>query len=106
VFFWDHTQAQEREKLDGFKTMGSGALADIKKMKNKQIEKLDQEALEDAEEGAALQEDLELPLKLLSGWDPKDPGAPSNDGEAMDGLIVGVLEYACAIKSIGVSCAS
>ena len=60
--------------------MGSGALADIKKQKNKQIEKLDQEALVDAEEGAALQEDLELPLKLLSGWDPKDPGAPSNDG--------------------------
>ena len=74
------SQAAERDKLDGFKTMGSGALADIKKMKNRQIEKLDEEAAEDLEEGLALQEDLELPLKLLSGWDPKDPNAPNADG--------------------------
>ena len=80
-FFWWWWQAQERDKLDGFKTMGSGALADIKKMKNKQIEKLDLEALEDAEEGLALQEDLELPLKLLSGWDSNDPNAPAKDGK-------------------------
>ena len=29
------------------------------------------------------QEDLELPLKLLSGWDPHDPGAPQSDGEGV-----------------------
>ena len=59
-------------------------------MKKKQVEKLDEEAAEDEEEGAALQEDLELPLRLLSGWggskDGKhDPTAPKGLGTASDG---------------------
>lgn len=39
------------------------------KMKEKQVEKIDAEAEEDAEETAALAEDAELPLRLTAGGD-------------------------------------
>jgi ATP-binding cassette subfamily F protein 3 len=84
-------RAEKRAELfaytdHGFKYGGSDGQINMMKMKKKQVEKLDEEAAEDEEEGAALQEDLELPLKLLSGWgDGKkksggDPNAPKGLG--------------------------
>ena len=63
------------------------------KMKKKQVEKLDEEAAEDEEEGAALREDLELPLRLLSGWGQAgkksaDPSAPKGVGASGGSLFL------------------
>lgn len=60
------------------------------KMKARQVEKLDEEAALDAEDCSSLQEDIELPLTLHSGWDKHDPNAPKalDEGEVETGFIV------------------
>ena len=51
----------------GFKYGGSSASINKMQMKAKQAEKLEEQDANEAEEGAALQEDFELPLMLKSG---------------------------------------
>ena len=65
-------QESEVKKLEeyaghGFKYGGSSSQINKMKMKAKQAEKLKDAAKEQADELAALQEDVELPLKILSG---------------------------------------
>jgi ATP-binding cassette, subfamily F, member 3 len=89
TYFVDMT-TQAEYAGHGFKYGGCDGQINMMKLKAKQVEKLDEEAALDAQDCASLQEDIELPLHLLSGWSKDDPNAPKalEEGEVHSGFIV------------------
>ena len=73
----------EREKLDYAGHTGKAGLL-FRQAKEKQVVKLEAEEKLEQEEGQSLMEDVELPIKLLSGWDgdatAPDCGSGSGSG--------------------------